>query len=873
MPLTPRKLALSTLCSLSLLLSLPAHAALETPIKALPGKPDTVMVVQTDPAAWKYFAGRKPFNNLKNHPTFKELFSELVKQGVDLDKDVFANLGSHIAAAFYFGDRPDDAPAIFALSMKSAEAAKSLQAKLLAASKDELKSKKPIGDSTLYMLQGKDAKNSFAMLQQGETLILGSSAKQDRLKLLETPGSGALLKDETFKEVAEQLKDDKVWVYSDQQGFKQMLKLFDSKAEDETGLDQTDEKTRKRALAKADKEFEELSKLTRGLGLGFDPSREGLAMRAYLPVNTGIGEIKNYLELMQPNQKGVDIKGIWPYMPAKPLVALAGQNLDVALEHPMPKFAGQDMRELQGEFDKMVPELLAGFTKASGLDFKQDVQAYLDGRYALSVEVPGLSDGGLMSVMMPSSIDGYGTLLLGIRASSRQAFFENFERKLKVDLAAFDDPQAEKQAAVLDNLTTLKGMLGNYGKRHGQHYPAKVAQLVQDAKLGKYEETLVNPLTGKSGVGLGLGLLDYSTYQASKPQTSFAGTVFYAPYGKADAKGLYPGYQLYGYAPNGSMWNAAYNKDASQIGSTLPKVEIPVKPRLVPFDKETYKGTTLHVANLAKADKDWSMENIQPSWAQVGDFLALGLNPASLKATLDAGKKPASGGQFAELLKNQAASQKNALLYLDLNQFKTLLEQASASQDAGEAADNFIKALKYLYADQGLTPKGWKGGIMLGLDMDKIDFEQLLDAIKPDAAAPPALNEKPAVSSSLDSAIKANMHTLQTMVETYAVDWGGVYAADLKGLKAEAQSASAGKYWKELTNPVSGKNGIGAQGALLDLKDYKPNSALAGAVVYEPIKQKNAPIVLYYIYGIGKDGKFITETYKGKTQPFYLTNS
>lgn len=864
----PRKLALSALCSLSLLLSPPARAALETPIQALPGKPDTVVVVQTDPAVWKYFSGRKPFNNLKNHPKFKELFADLVKQGVDLDKDVFANLGSHIAAAFYFGDRPEDAPTIFALSMKSAEAAKTLQAKLLAAAKDELKGKKAIGDSTLYTMQGKDSKNLLAMLQQGETLVIGSSPKQDRLKLLETPGSGALLKDETFKEIAEQLKGDKVWIYSDQQGFKQILKLFDSQTDDET-----DEKTRKQAIAKADKELEELSKLTRGLGLSFDPSREGLAMRAYLPVNTGIGEIKNYLELMQPNQKGVDIKGIWPYMPEKPLVAIAGQNLDVALAHPMPKFAGKDMSELQGEFDKMVPELLAGFTKASGLDFKKDVQTYLDGRYALSVEVPGLSDGGLMSVMMPSSIDGYGTLLVGIRASSRQAFFENFERKLKVDLAAFDDPQAEKQAAVLDNLTTLKGMLSSYGKRHGQHYPAKVAQLVQDAKLGKYEETLVNPLTGKSGVGLGLGLLDYSTYQASKPQTSFAGTVFYAPYGKADAKGLYPGYQLYGYAPNGSMWNAAYNKDASQIGSTLPKVEIPVKPRLVPFDKETYKGTTLHVANLAKADKDWSMENIQPAWAQVGEFLAVGLNPASLKATLDAGKKPASGGQFAELLKNQAASQKNALIYFDLNQFKTLLEQASASQDAGEAADKFIQALKYLYADQGLTSKGWKGGIMLGLDMDKIDFEQLLDAIQPEDAETPAVKEKPATSSPLDSSIKANMHTLQTMVETYAVDWGGVYAADLKGLKAEAQSSSAGKYWKDLTNPVSGKNGIGPQGALLDIKDYKPNSALAGGVVYEPIKQKNASIVLYYIYGIGKDGKFITETYKGKTQPFYLSNS
>ena len=34
--------------------------------------------------------------------------------------------------------------------------------------------------------------------------------------------------------------------------------------------------------------------------------------------------------------------------------------------------------------------------------------------------------------------------------------------------------------------------------------------------------------------------------------------------------------------------------------------------------------------------------------------------------------------------------------------------------------------------------------------------------------------------------VKANMHTLQTIVDTYAVDWGGVYPQDVTSLKAEA---------------------------------------------------------------------------------------
>ena len=44
---------------------------------------------------------------------------------------------------------------------------------------------------------------------------------------------------------------------------------------------------------------------------------------------------------------------------------------------------------------------------------------------------------------------------------------------------------------------------------------------------------------------------------------------------------------------------------------------------------------------------------------------------------------------------------------------------------------------------------------------------------------------------------KVYMHTLQTMVETYAVDWGGLYPPNLAALEAEARRPDRG-YWKEL---------------------------------------------------------------------------
>jgi general secretion pathway protein G len=50
------------------------------------------------------------------------------------------------------------------------------------------------------------------------------------------------------------------------------------------------------------------------------------------------------------------------------------------------------------------------------------------------------------------------------------------------------------------------------------------------------------------------------------------------------------------------------------------------------------------------------------------------------------------------------------------------------------------------------------------------------------------------------SSVKANMHTFQTIAETYAVDWGGVYGSGVDTLKNEATSKS---YWKVFKNPFT----------------------------------------------------------------------
>ena len=132
------------------------------------------------------------------------------------------------------------------------------------------------------------------------------------------------------------------------------------------------------------------------------------------------------------------------------------------------------------------------------------------------------------------------------------------------------------------------------------------------------------------------------------------------------------------------------------------------------------------------------------------------------------------------------------------------------------------------------------------------------------------------------SSVKANMHTLQTVVETYAVDWGGVYADTTANLRAEATVAGR-EYWKDFTNPFTSKTGSGAAGAAGSYLTANTtpsavassNGAMgldstdAGKVIYNPTVNGAAPIIRYYLYGAGKDGKAIMD----KGVPLFLSNS
>lgn len=146
------------------------------------------------------------------------------------------------------------------------------------------------------------------------------------------------------------------------------------------------------------------------------------------------------------------------------------------------------------------------------------------------------------------------------------------------------------------------------------------------------------------------------------------------------------------------------------------------------------------------------------------------------------------------------------------------------------------------------------------------------------------------------SAIKANMHTFQTVLETYAVDWGGLYPQNAKALVEEAV---AGKYWRDFNNPVNTKSGYGASyidrkallarwrnekektkkrmlkskfqwpkivmGVQVADEQSQYQKLLPGVVIYDVNEDRTT----YYIYSMNPDGRLMTD----RGQPFVLSNS
>lgn len=123
------------------------------------------------------------------------------------------------------------------------------------------------------------------------------------------------------------------------------------------------------------------------------------------------------------------------------------------------------------------------------------------------------------------------------------------------------------------------------------------------------------------------------------------------------------------------------------------------------------------------------------------------------------------------------------------------------------------------------------------------------------------------------ASVKSNMHTFQTILETYSVDSSGNYPNNIADLKKSATTGN-NQYWKNFRNPFSNNTD-----EILDYEEYikikdtllyksvkiDDISALKGFVIY-----KRNSISNYQIYCVNIDGNLLKDDFGND---FYLTNN
>ena len=113
------------------------------------------------------------------------------------------------------------------------------------------------------------------------------------------------------------------------------------------------------------------------------------------------------------------------------------------------------------------------------------------------------------------------------------------------------------------------------------------------------------------------------------------------------------------------------------------------------------------------------------------------------------------------------------------------------------------------------------------------------------------------------SSVKANMHTYQTIVETYAVDWGGSYGANIAEVSTEATTAS-NPYYKTFVNPFGSSFSSITNVGGTAIPNAGASLGMTGVVAYTRPATSS-----YAVYGGDKTGT----TLKDKGTVFFLTNS
>jgi len=864
----PTKKQLFAALSASLLMLSSASPALANlPAHLAPYGQDTaaLVVVPLQPGKWKQGIQQLHQSQLLDARQTEAWLAELKALGIDWFWDGLMNLGSHLSLSASPTGKP-----VFVLDLRSGQKFEQVLQRVLTQLDSEANSpgwqKQSFAGYSIYSTQ----LSLFQALGEPETplhlliagnQVLGSLGSVEPLKnmlylreVLSAKNPSKLANQKDFQAVQAALGPSEIWAYVNTSA---SLGLF----KDLLDLEELNTLTQELWLT-------DLLNYYQHLGFGASLNDQDLQLKSYVHHKTqALSPFQQ--KLLQSHLPGQvpSLKPLLQKLPAQPLLLTASEHLTVDLKHPWPTEApltGLEAFELLENAD-IGAQTTQALKAMTGLDLDTELMPYLDGRTAWSVSVPasGWQDG-------PEVL-----AVFGLKPGQAEAFETLAAKKLGYSLSGllgdFDTIEAQVlTSSVKANMHTLQTIVETYGVDAGGVYPAQLETLLQAAQAetpySAYWRDFANPVTQEKG--LGKSLLPYAEFKADSSQV---GMVYYEV--RQPISGTTPpsgtAYVIYGYGLDGKLYalpskdikleNLEPDSSLPVVVQDLPQAEAEVKaeqPKPSPQLLETHNNTKIYSLPISGMDllleQDEPPEWLQPVFARQGDLFFLAQSPRVLKQALDR-----QNSQQPLLTKWQAqtgSQQAGTTFLVDLAGLEQSLQQLeSEDRELQEIAD-MLKPLKSFYTALQQSPQGQHGQGVLRLDLQALGLSSV-----------PVTSSAEAQQRAKLSSVKANMHTLQTVVETYAVDYGGIYAPDLQSLQAAAQNPSEyGSYWKDFYNPYTNKTGLGQ--SFLHYRDYVPGPEMAGLVLYEVLGEE--PYITYSIYGTDQDGQLIQ---KDET-PFILSN-
>ncbi|MFN8576685.1 MAG: DUF3352 domain-containing protein [Candidatus Sericytochromatia bacterium] len=287
-------------------------------------------------------------------------------------------------------------------------------------------------------------------------------------------------------------------------------------------------------------------------------------------------------------------------------------------------------------------------------------------------------------------------------------------------------------------------------------------------------------------------------------------------------------------------------------------------------NKSNYKDSEIFFTNEIP---DMAELAIQPAYSFIGHDMILSSNQNVLKSMIDRNANPniaynlQGNESFSKAIK-YFGEDNNTLGFINLSSIVNMVAPFMQKDKDLKTTFDQLKKLEFIGTNSSKDEDGIYGNFALFADMENLEFDKLI----PESAKKGFTGSQ---TRAKVSSVKTNMHILQTTVETYGVDWTGLYPNNIEELKKEAEKH---KYWKELKNPITEKTELGKGGSLINYSSYinhKANlSTLKGMVIYQPSKcqmnkaTKKTLCEGYKIYGTDEKGMIIKE----KGQDFYLSN-